>query len=436
MAYPKVPNYAALADQLALYSQLKHEYGADGIAPILARAEKAMSSALEELKELPIDKALAEKEPNSLAKIKKLRPHGPRKLWSALDTEVYAERLEGALLGRFAGCTLGAPVEFWTSEHMESWAREIGDAFPPVDYWSAIPEPQNLRYSVSRCDAYTRAKMDGVPVDDDITYTLLGLLVVEDYGLDFTIDDNAAAWLKYLPYACTAEDIALRNLKKGVPAKKAGEKKNPYCEWIGADIRSDPWGYMAPGYPEFAAEMAYRDAYLSHRRNGIYGEMYFSAVIAAAFTVDDPRDALQIGLSEIPRDCAMAQTVQWALKVAPAITNYQQAGAAVRQRFEGMHCVHTLLNACLTIWGITIGGRDFTRVISETVAMGWDNDCTAATAGSIVGAVVGKAGIPAHWYARFNNTVNSYLIDQQPFAITDLVQRFTAQAGKAIARKG
>ena len=434
MPYPKIPDYNALIEQLKLYSQLKHEYGASGITPILARAEKALAAALDEVKELPIDEKLADKEPNRLEKIKKLRPAGPRKMWTALDAGVYAERLEGALLGRFAGCTLGAPVEFWSIEHMEAWAGEIGDAFPPVDYWSAMPEPQNTRYGVSRFDAYTREKMDGVPVDDDITYTLLGLLVVEDYGLDFTLDDNGAAWLKYLPYACTAEDIALKNLKKGIAAKKAGEKQNPYCEWIGADIRSDPWGYMAPGYPEFAADMAYRDAYLSHRRNGIYGEMYFSAVIAAAFAVDDPVEALRLGLSEIPRDCALANTVQWALQVAPTIANYKEADAAVRKRFDGMSGVHTLLNACLTIWGITIGGTDLTRVIAETVAMGWDNDCTAATAGSIVGAVVGKAGIPAHWYARFNNTVNSYLIDQPPFAITDLITRFSVQAGKALGR--
>jgi len=435
MSYPKVPNYAALADELTLYSQLKYEYGAEGIAPLLARAEKAMAAALDELKKLPIDHQLAEQEPNQLAKIKQLRPDGARKMWDTLDTGVYAERLEGALLGRFAGCTLGAPVEFWTVEHMQAWALEIGDAFPPVDYWSRIPEPQSLRYSVSRCDAYTREKMDGVPVDDDITYSLLGLLVVEDFGLDFSIYDNGQAWLKYLPYACTAEAIALRNLKKGIPASKAGDTKNPYCEWIGADIRADPWGYMAPGYPEFAADMAYRDAYLSHRRNGIYGEMYFAAVIAAAFAVDDPVEALKIGLSEIPQNCAMAKTVKWALKVSPTIHNYKEAGSAIRQRFDGMSGVHTLLNACLTIWGITIGGCDLTRVIAETVAMGWDNDCTAATAGSIVGAVVGKAGIPAHWYARFNNTVNSYLIDQKPFAITDLVQRFSIQASKALLRE-
>ena len=90
--------------------------------------------------------------------------------------------------------------------------------------------------------------------------------------------------------------------------------------------------------------------------------------------------------------------------------------------------IHTIKNACLTIWGITIGGKDFTKVIGETVAMGLDNDCTAATAGSIVGAVVGKKGIPKHWYKNYNNTVHSYLIGKRKFTISGLVTRFTKQA--------
>ncbi|MCK5738328.1 ADP-ribosylglycohydrolase family protein [bacterium] len=108
--------------------------------------------------------------------------------------------------------------------------------------------------------------MDGVPVDDDITYTLLGLLILEEFGPNFTTDDVAQAWLKYLPHACTAEAVALKNLKQGIPPLLAGETQNPYCEWIGADIRSAPWGYLAPGWREKAAEMAYYDAFLSHRR--------------------------------------------------------------------------------------------------------------------------------------------------------------------------
>ena len=265
-------------------------------------------------------------------------------------------------------------------------------------------------------------------MDDDIAYTLLGLLLAEDFGPQFTTADVGASWLRYLPYACTAEEVALRNLRAGIPAEEAADVDNPFQQWIGAAIRADPWGYLAPGWPERAAEMAYRDAYLSHRRQGIYGEMFFAAAIAAAFAVDDPVEAVRIALSEIPRNCALARAVRWALDEAPGIGDYGAARAAVDEKFAGMHPVHTVNNACLTIWGITIGGRDVTRVLGETVAMGLDNDCTAATAGSLVGAVVGGAGVPAHWSAPFGNTVHTYLIGKRTMRITSIVRRFTAQA--------
>jgi ADP-ribosylglycohydrolase len=428
MSYPKVPKLAQEAELLSLYSQLKHEYGARGIQAILDRAHRELRAAVAALQRLPIDPAGARREPNDLKSIRKLRPQGPRRLWDQFHGCEYANRLEGGLLGRMAGCTLGAPVEFWDIEKMEHLARETRLPFPPRDYWTRVPEPFRLRYNRSPRSAYTRGQMDGVPVDDDIVYTLLGLLVVEEHGPDFTVADVGQAWLKYLPMACTAEHIALENLKAGVPALKAGEKNNPYREWIGADIRSDPWGYMAPGWPEKAAAMAWHDAFLSHRRNGIYGAMYFAAAIAAAFAVTDPTEALVIALSEIPIDCAMAQGMRWALETAPKIRDHRQAREAVEKHFAGMHRVHTISNACLTVFGIAIGGTDFTRMIGETVAMGMDNDCTAATAGSIVGAVVGKDGIPKKWYRRFNNTVHSYLIKKPAFRIDDLMRRFTRQA--------
>jgi len=241
------------------------------------------------------------------------------------------------------------------------------------------------------------------------------------------------AWLKYLPWACTAEDVALTNLKRGVPARKAAERDNPFAQLIGADIRADPWAYAAPGLPERAAGMAYRDAYLSHRRNGIYGGMFFAASQSAAFAVDDPVEALRIGLTEIPRGCALARDVRWALKEGRGIRGYADARAAVDERFKGMHWVHTNNNACLAVFGLMIGGTDVSRVISEVVAMGMDNDCTAATAGSIVGAVVGRKGVPAHWHRRFHDTVRSYLIGRPEFRISSLLDRFARQAAKQFA---
>ncbi|MCY4466330.1 MAG: ADP-ribosylglycohydrolase family protein [Chloroflexi bacterium] len=417
---------------LTRYAMLKTEYGAEGVAEKMAEIQAALQQKLDELIALPDDEMLAQAEPDDLGEIQALRPAGARRMWSSLADD-FRDRLEGALLGRCAGCTLGSIVEGWDVGRMERWAAYLGDSYPLVDYWSQAEQPHEHKYQTSLREDFTPAKMDGVPTDDDINYTQLGLLILEEYGLDFTTDDLGAAWVKYLPFAFTAEGIALDNLRKGMPALQAADVDNPCVQYIGADIRSDPWGYAAPGYPEKAAEFAHRDAYVSHRRNGIYGAMYFSAAIAAAFAVDDPLEALRIGLEEIPADCYLAQEVRWSLDEAPKIKNYRDARAAVDARYPGMHKVHAINNAVLTIWGLTIGGEDYSKVIGETVAMGLDNDCTAATAGSIWGAVYGKDAIPGHWHENFNNKVHTFLIGQELFALDDMVDRFIVQAERVLS---
>ncbi len=419
--------------EINLWAQLKTETGAPGVADKVAEISALIAEKLAELRALPDDPALQSTEPDDLEGIRALRPAGVRRQWTSLPEATYRDRIEGAILGRFAGCVLGSIVECWEIDKMERWAAYNGEAFPPVDYWKQAERPNDLKYQTSPRDTFTRSRMDGVPTDDDIIYTQLGMLILEDYGPDFSVEDVGAAWMKYLPHAATAEGVALRNLHAGVPPMQAAVVDNPFMFWIGADIRSDPWGYAAPGYPEKAAEFAWRDAAISHRRNGIYGAMYFSAVIAAAFAAGDPLQALEAGLAEIPADCLLARELRWALDSAADIKDYRQARAAVDERFAGMHRIHTINNAALTVWGLTIGGADFTKVISETVAMGLDNDCTAATAGSIFGAAYGKDAIPEHWTRDFNNKVYSYIIGHPQFALDDMVDRYTAIARRALA---
>ncbi len=249
------------------------------------------------------------------------------------------------------------------------------------------------------------------PSDDDITYTLISLLIMEKYGKDFTVADVGEYWSEHLPVACTAEDVALKNLKKGISAEKAGEIDNPYSNWIGALIRADGFGYACAGKPHEAARLAYNDAYLTHRRNGIYGEMLFAAAIAAAFSVSSGIEAIKIGLREIPEESMLYKDIQWALNNLENVTDYKSARALVDERFRGQHCVHTNNNACLIVFGVHLGEGNITKAITETVAMGLDNDCTAATVGSIIGATVGFKGVEEKWYKGFNNTVKTYIKD-------------------------
>ncbi|PKM63086.1 MAG: ADP-ribosylglycohydrolase family protein [Firmicutes bacterium HGW-Firmicutes-21] len=338
----------------------------------------------------------------------------------------YKDKLRAAFLGRAAGCTLGAPVEGWTLQQMEEYAKETGLAdYPLNDYWTKSPTPDQQRYIHETYSSYLKNSMTHIPCDDDIGYTLLSLFIAEEgNGLDFTLEDVAKAWVKYITVAYTAEQVALDNLKKGIPPEKAAEIDNPYDEWIGADIRCDGYGYMAPCNPRKAADMAETDALISHRSNGVYGSMYFAAVISLGFGLSDTKKALTAGLDYIPADCDLADGIRWALDNYETVKDYRHAVELVDERYPDMSAVHTINNACLTVFSLSLGKKDIGKVISNAVAMAHDCDCTAATAGSIAGACYGMEHLEDHWYKPFGDTVGSYFNGEKSYSINDILSRF------------
>lgn len=422
--YPDISQIRHYVDMIDITRSIQYEYQAEGIQPVLGQVENQLKDGLEKLKNLLPNPALKEKEPDSLEEIRRLRPDGPRQLSYAFDREKYREKLAGALYARVAGCLLGSIVENWSVEEMKAWAIETGDAFPPVDYWSTAKSPLETRYLVSKCMEYTKGGMHGAPADDDIIYILATLMILEKHGMNFTTAQVGDFWDEYLPWIYLDMVYPLDKYKKeGRPALRAADD-NPYGQLICPYIRIDGYAWICPGNPEKAAELAYRDAVMSHRRNGVYGAMLFAAAEAAAFAVDDPVKALEIGLTEIPADCTLAYFVREALAARDQIESYEDARKWVDQRFEGMDRVHTINNACLTVFGVMLGKTDITRVISQTVAMGLDNDCNAATAGSICGTVAGIQQVPKHWVQPMQNRIHSYIKGHEYFLIDDVINRY------------
>jgi len=343
-----------------------------------------------------------------------------------MDKMSYLKKLQGAIKGRFAGCCLGAPVELIGFNETIDYANKIGFGYPPEKYWPESPRGNTKRYINGTFNEFTSSRMKYLPADDDIIYTVLSLLILEKYGTDFTTEDVAEIWLELLPEECTftAERITLKNLRNGILPWAAGEYENPDKELIGAAIRCDGWAYVNPGSPQKATDMAHRDAWLTHRGAGLHSAEYFAAVIASAFVSVDIHATLYDCMKFVPQDSFFRSEIEWALSISSDIHNYEEAYHAVTSRHPDMNPVHSINNACLTVWGVLLGKDDFSKGISQTVAMGYDNDCTAATVGSILGAYMGIDKIPSHWYEPWNDLLKSYLIDKPEFSIDDIIKRF------------
>ena len=247
-------------------------------------------------------------EPSTLSAIRALRPAGPRQLDVGLSDEDVLDRIHGAWLGRAAGCALGKPVEGWPKANIDSYLA-FTKALPLDDYIpNATDHPDGL---VPRCPESTRGRIEAMERDDDMDYPLLGLLLLEKKGLDFTSRGMANTWLSCMPYQLlyTAESVAYRNFVNDRWPPESATYRNPFREWIGAQIRADIFGWVTPAWPEKAAELAFRDARISHVKNGIYGEMFVAAMLSATFVTDDIERIIEIGLSEIPSNCRLAEAV-------------------------------------------------------------------------------------------------------------------------------
>jgi ADP-ribosylglycohydrolase len=375
------------------------------------------------LEGLPAPSDFPYQEPDGLQAIRALRPDGPRRM--SIASSDLADRMLGAWLGRCAGCLVGKPCEGWSRERIEAYLR-AGDAYPLAGYFPFI---EAVADQVAHRPRSTMAgRIDEMARDDDTDYTVLGMHIVETNGRDFATESVARAWLELLPYmkTYTAERVAYHNLLQGHAPPSSASWRNPYREWIGAQIRADGFGYVNPGNPELAAEYGWRDARLSHVKNGIYGEMWAAAMIAASFATDDPLEAIRIGLTEIPTTCRLAEALNDAIEVAGRLPSWQAAWDELMARYGAYHGVHTINNAVIVVLGLLYGGGDFGRTLSISVMCGLDTDCNGATAGSVIGAILGARALPADYVDPLKDTLRSAVFGYDGSAISELAERTLA----------
>ena len=377
----------------------------------------------------------AAKEPSGLAEIQALAEGE-----ACEKAEPNLDKIYGAWLGRCAGCLLGQPVEGWRRARINGLLKDTGNQ--PLMYYisSDIPVEVREKYDV-RDDrlAYGAEKTGWInnvsymPEDDDTNYTLLALKLVEQYGRDFAPDDVAESWLMTLPllHLCTAERVAYINLAQSIYPPESASHRNPYREWIGAQIRGDLFGYICPGDMKTAADMAWRDASISHVKNGIYGEMWVSAMLAKAAVCDDVQAVIRSGMKQIPKESRLHQELEEMLRRYEAGETAEQAAAYILGKYDennGHHWCHTISNASIVALGLLWGEGDFARTMELCLTMGFDTDCNCATAGSVLGMMQGAEKLPKVWTAPLCDTVLSGVDGFGLVKISDMAKRTKALA--------
>jgi ADP-ribosylglycohydrolase len=434
-----LPAFSLLRKQLQTILENKHEQGhaTAGLADELAALPEsydAFAAFARRVADLPLREDWPYVEPSDWETIcRESDPSRPLASLAVLEPKVVAGRIETAFLSSVCGCTLGKPLEFNPTLEMLRPALEALGEWPLRDYITerlAITLKRPLHPSWRTT---TREHLAFVTPDDDINYTVIGMLVLEKFGIHFTQRNLTGIWLWNLPISSTFGPERTTLLKMGLDSMNGSaddaalwaDTWNPREEWCGALIRADAYGYACAGHPALAAELAWRDSSLTHRRTGIYGTMFAAAAIAAAPVCRDPLEIFRIALAYIPARSRFHQIVSDSIDEVSRASDWIDGYERIHRKYgQFTHClvfqeVGTLINTLRFADDIGDG-------ICKQVSQGNDTDSFGATAGSILGAFFGPDHLEPRWLEPLRDDLQTTLADFQERSLRAVARRMAA----------
>jgi ADP-ribosylglycohydrolase len=421
-----------------------HELNA---AAMLKRIEAATHSydalfeLAQELRSPPIRADWPYREPLAWDEIVAGSEHlNPGLPWPEPNLEQAADKARAAFLGSVCGCMLGKPIEVNPSLAELQTAGEAVGEWPVRDYPTG-EFVKALGRSHESVGETLRENIRWVAADDDIHYTIIGMLLLEQSGPDFTPDDLYTTWGMNVPPLWTwgperstllATAISRHHLfdTTGIGDWHDVLLLNPGDELCGALIRADAYGYACPGNPDLAAWLAWKDASFTHIKTGVYGAMFVAALIALCHVADNGlrgNDRLSIveeAMQRIPSRTRLAGVLRASLESVAAAPDWLSGYREIHGKYrEYSHCavyqeIGTLLNTFKFAESIDHG-------FCMQVSQGNDTDSFGATAGSILGSFFGMDYLDQRWLQPFNNRIHHALADFHEYELAALAERMS-----------
>ncbi|CAN5847707.1 hypothetical protein BH24DEI2_BH24DEI2_22050 [soil metagenome] len=274
-----------------------------------------------------------------------------------------------------------------------------------------------------------------VPPNDDLDLQILWLKVLEEKGAALTSDDLAEAWLEGCWYPFNEYGIFRKNYRLGIHPPESGRFGNQFWETgMGCPIRAEIWGYAFPGAPDLAAEYARRDGVLDHTEESVGAERLFAAMASMAFFVDDYRVLYERFKHYLPIGTPVARLTEEAFRAHEEGLSLRDARKRLMLLAGNPEACDARTNVPFTFLGLLYGGEDLEETMLATLRCGYDTDCTMATAGALLGQMLGASRIPTH----LKEAIGDELVVGIEYARDDMalsaLARDTARIGVLLSR--
>jgi hypothetical protein len=319
-----------------------------------------------------------------------------------LSYDKYLDKVYGCWMGKSLGGTIGGPYE---------GRKELFDyTFDKSAVATALP-------------------------NDDLDLQVLWLHVLEQKGLHFTTNDLADAFLNLVPYAPGEYAIFKKNYARGLYPPLTGKFNNHYyINGMGCPIRSEIWACICPGNPAKAAAFAVLDGQLDHEGDSIRAEQFLCAIETAAFLNDDLEALVTDALPWLGEETRIRRLVDDTLRWCGETDNWREVWRRIIRDYGHPDCTNLYQNIGITVLALKHGRGDFIQTLMIGVNSGFDADCSCATAGAILGILIGAKGLAD----KYGFTDPSYKlgipVERKSYSLDDLAAE-TCRIGVACTKE-
>ena len=353
------------------------------------------------------------------------------------DISVLKDKTKAGFISSVMGCILGKPLEIDpTYDELKKAGQACGQW--PVDDYISEEFLQCLGKRKRFWPTTTKGNISFAEADDDINYSVLGMLILEKCGMDLDYSRIKDAWIEHIcmtyvygPERHLTAWAAINRLEGDNSGELFGTDSfckdwarifNPGTEICGALIRADAYGFAFAGRPDLAAKYAYIDASFTHQRTGVYSAMYVAALIALMYTAKDPVTPFKDALKFVPQKSRFKKITENCIDMVEGSNDFEEAYYAINKKYGHYRSGHIYQEVGCMVNSFKYA-RDIWHGVCFQVMQGLDTDSFGCSIGSALGAYFGMEKINKPKLEVFNDTVRVTLASFFDNSITGIAER-------------
>ncbi len=309
----------------------------------------------------------------------------------SLTSEQLRDKIAGGWAGKMFGVSYGAPTEF----------RATGETYDKALTWS----PERVENAIHQDDLYVQLSF---------------MMAMDKYGIDAPAEKLAESFATAGYQLWHANVMARKNFFDGImPPLSGNPEYNLHADDIDFQIEADYIGFMCPGMPRTAVQLADRVGHIMNYGDGVYGGMFVDALYAEAFFSDDIPSVVNRALQSIPAQSDYAACIRDVVALHRAYPDdWRRSWRELQAKWGEVDICGALipfnidakLNGAYIVMGLLYGGGDFQKTMDVSIGCGQDSDCNPSNAAAVLGVMRGLSGIPDKWKSGIDAIADSRFV--------------------------